>query len=70
MPGIRRNVVDTGTEISIVIIAPSDNCVETRLVEVCAQIDFANQADRGDIENSKFKHGTACAAIMKVYSAS
>ena len=68
MPGIRRNVADTGTEISIVTIALRDNCVETRLVEVCAQIDFANQAGRGYIENSKSKHGTACAAITKVYS--
>lgn len=32
MPGIRRNVAYTGTEVSIVIIAPSDNCVETRLL--------------------------------------
>lgn len=69
MPGIRRNVAYTGTEISIVTIAPSDNCVETRLVEVCAQIFFANQAGRRYIENSKSKHGMACAAIMKVYSA-
>ena len=32
MPGIRRNVADTGTEVSIVTIALRDNCVETRLL--------------------------------------
>lgn len=34
MPGIRLNVADTGTKISIVTIALRDNCVGTRLLRL------------------------------------